>query len=119
MIRHTTWKPDTCSCEIVLAWEDSIPSPDHMLERVNHKCQVHSISSDSDVLEKVFEENRRKNKAFAELQKDIPALTPEFYEWSFDDKRDLTITLHGPDFETKDKIRNNLNSHFGSKVKLD
>jgi hypothetical protein len=120
-IRETTWRPDTCGCEIVYSWDDAVPANEHAhaLERFTVKCAAHAGDDEVNLFAAALEENRRKNLAFDEIKKVIPALSPEFYLWEFDENRVLTISLNGPTNSEKGAVIAALNTRFGSgKIEL-
>ena len=60
----TTWRPDTCDCEIEYAWDDSIPQDGrvHTAHKINRVCPAHVAETDKvKHYETVLEENHRKN----------------------------------------------------------
>jgi hypothetical protein len=116
-IRETTWRPDTCGCEIVYSWDDELPEAvrKHDMSKANRRCAAHASHEDIKVhFDTITEENRRKNIAFEEVKKIIPALTPEFYQWEFDQNRILKIVLNGPTNSEKVAVIDALNTRFGS-----
>jgi len=97
MQKITRWSPDTCDCIIEYEWDSAVGPEDrtHSLSRIVKKCPAHSALSDASTYNEVMSENMRKNKMFASLQKDIPAITPDNYGWHFDTARRLVVSLKG------------------------
>lgn len=59
------FSPDTCSCEIVYEYDDSLPQDRVVLafHSLIHKGDEHAAIVDASILQAVFEENRRKERA--------------------------------------------------------
>jgi hypothetical protein len=115
-IRETTWRPDTCGCEIVYQWDDSVAEAQrtHEVSGITKRCAAHASHDDQNGFTAVIDENKRKNIAFEEVKKIVPALTPEFFKYEFDGNRVLKITLTGPSQAEKAQIAAALNAKFGS-----
>jgi len=119
-LKQTVWKPDTCGCEVVLEWDDTQDNANrtHSLKQFNKRCAAHDKVNELDDFNAMHDENKRKNLAFGEVKKIIPSLTPEFYEWSFDDERVLTIKLNGPSDADKGEIHSLMQKFGAGKVKV-
>lgn len=67
-IRLTRWSPDTCGCQIDIAWDDAVPqdSRTHSLGAVVRRDAIHAALADASVYVTVDDENRRKNRATGE-----------------------------------------------------
>jgi hypothetical protein len=108
MLKQMAWKPDTCGCEIILDWDDSLPAVEHIFNMFKYRCEAHL----NDEFNSVLEENRLKNLVFTEINKIIPTITPELYQWKFDENRKLVI-----EYDTSE-IRSAIDTKFGpDKVK--
>ncbi len=121
-IKETLWRPDTCGCEIVYAWDSEAAETQrtHTISRVAKRCQAHAVFDDQKIFDAVLDENKRKNIAFEEVKKVIPTLTPEFFTYEFDETRALKITLVGPSPSEKAQIHTALNSKLGlGKAKIE
>ncbi len=73
MIRLTTWRPDTCDCEVVYSWDDALPAEEriHTAHAVNKACEAH-VGGVEDIHASVLEENQRKNKTLAAIASSFP-----------------------------------------------
>lgn len=62
-IRITTWRPDTCGCEIQYSWDDAVPQEEreHSLHQVTRACGMHAHLDHPEVYEYVGDENTTKN----------------------------------------------------------
>src|SRR3990167_10921300 len=104
MIKTTTWRHDTCDCEIEYEWDDTLSADDrmHRAKKINKACAEHA-NLDIDKYEHfnaVLRENRGKNRMLAAILEEFPQITEEKtnddgskykelkkdhkYEWSFD-----------------------------------
>lgn len=101
-MKQTTWRPDTCGCEIVFEWDETIPASErqHEFKKFNKKCQHHNAEPD---MAKIHDENKTKNAAVSEVEK----LTKK-YSWSFDAGRNLIITLDVSEKAKKAQLENAL-----------
>ena len=91
---RTRWSPDTCGCVIEYEYDDTLPVESRELTpRSVEPCAFHRLDTDQAVFDAVLEENRRKNTAYAIALEEIPVLTPDDFEWSFDNKRVLNVHL--------------------------
>ena len=43
MIKITTWRPDTCECEIEYSWDDTVPQDQRVYtaHQINRACPAH------------------------------------------------------------------------------
>ena len=137
MIKITTWRPDTCECEIEYSWDDSLDENTrvHTAHKINKACSVHQTVADK-VLHYgiVLEENQRKNKLYGAILENIPAVVQDVlqpdgsitkqlkagldYKWSFDANRIMEIDLVGFTVVPKTAIQNLANILFPNKVKI-
>lgn len=88
MIQKTKWKPDTCECEIVYEWDDSLPDDQrvHTLASIQ-KCQHHAKHDDDTAYDQVLnKENKLKNMVLGEIGLEEASFT-------FDKSRTLEVTL--------------------------
>lgn len=111
-IKFTTWRPDTCGCEIVYEWDDNVPGDNriHTLKHFNTRCIHHSKTTISDDLESARENNIRKNTILKELHDN----NIDDVKWDFDEDRNLIISL--PESANKQAAQALLNGK--SKVKV-
>lgn len=92
MNKHTTWRPDTCGCEVILAWDDADPDTDHTPVFVT-PCPAHDDGSGDPVTgPAILAENRGKNRAIAALQEHAPGLKSEEIRYRFDSQRRLVLS---------------------------
>jgi hypothetical protein len=66
-IKITTWRPDTCECEIEYEWDDNGVDENkvHTLKKFNKVCQAHS--SNQSGYGSVLTENQNKNKGVTKI----------------------------------------------------
>jgi len=114
MKQYTTWRPDTCDCELTYEWDDSLPlnKRTHAIHTINKSCLAHSaLSVKTEHYDKVIEENKRKNILYGKILDNIPSAVNEKvnddgtitktlklnkeYKWSFDNDRVLVVELIG------------------------
>jgi hypothetical protein len=86
----TTWRPDTCGCEIEYS------DPDMKIIRVHQRCAKHDGAHDDAAhFETVLAHNRKKNivhNAIGEHLKSIGSvITPDMFATHYDDNDDLHI----------------------------
>lgn len=87
MAIHTNrWKPDTCGCEIIYQWDDSVEQENRVHTSVEKakdnkgkdiftkNCPVHTIPDHAQLYTAVHEENTRKNVALHDVLESIPSL---------------------------------------------
>jgi hypothetical protein len=98
MKQTTTWRPDTCDCEIEYEWDDTLSEVQrtHAIKQFNHKCSFHQKADDTIQYGDVVEENTRKNKTISEIVNVLGAdsVKPGDLEWSFDGSRNLTVNTN-------------------------
>lgn len=123
MAKHTTtWRPDTCNCEVQYEWDDAEPQEtrQHTVKAVTRKCAAHQEHGhDAQVFTRLLNENSRKNRVLTELAIQIPEAFDEIIEngvsvkrikdgleckWTFDDRRRLVVDLLGFKKQQKDRI---------------
>lgn len=109
MIHITTWRPDTCGCEIQYAWDDSVPTEQrvHTVHAVLKSCELHPPADVGTLLEDtpVRARNFQKNDSIKKLAdalgitdgKEMAAI-----QWHHDEDGKLVLTL--PD-DHKDKMQ--------------
>ncbi len=76
---ETRWKPDTCSCVLVIEGDTS-------LIRREAACERHRGLSPNENYAAVLEENRRKNTILNDLTISLPDLAPHEVLFTVDDK---------------------------------
>jgi hypothetical protein len=120
MIRVTTWSPDTCGCTLEYSWDDAEPEDarTHSLSRVVHSCPAHPNLPEQELYAAVVNENKHKNKVFAEAKKAKPDLKYEDYEWSFDGKRKLKVSFKNLDMADKQKVEKVVKDEFKDDVEV-
>lgn len=93
--RITTWKPDTCRCELHYAWDDELPEPKrvHVLAGASVLCPLHEpLGGDLDtVFDAVVRLNRAKNAACGCLEK----VTGQPPGWAVDELGIVTLDTAG------------------------
>jgi hypothetical protein len=128
MINTTTWRPDTCGCEIEYDWDGSVPAEQrvHTVSRVNKKCAAHASTPDIEThFNTVMEENSRKNKHIGLIVDNFSTLTTlapngskilkdNVVNWSYDANRVLQITITGLTTNQKNTLQTLSNTLLGS-----
>jgi|SRR5215212_1109860 len=73
--KTTRWSPDTCQCVLEYSWDDTVPenSRVHTPAAVINKCPAHSLLSNTDTHNTVFDENPRKNLSLDEILQNAPS----------------------------------------------
>jgi hypothetical protein len=132
MIKITTWRPDTCECEIEYEWDDTLNENVrvHKIHEILKACPVHQNLKKDKHWGIVLDENTRKNKFLGEVLKD-PNLREETFDgdgnstgyklkkglkyvWSFDDKRVLRAEIIGITQNQKATLQNIANTNLGN-----
>lgn len=108
-IQKTKWKPDTCGCEIVYEWDDTVPQEErtHTLFSVS-KCPHHQGDINATAYQKVLDENQSKNQAVGLIINNIEKIKGKEDEitWRFDDDRNLILSHPDLDMDDKELINN-------------
>lgn len=147
MIKITTWKPDTCECEIHYQWDDSVPEDQRVHVpidsftdsqgkiRQTKKCQHHNKHDLHTAHAKILEENQGKNFARQHILDSLPEVADvktdadgnqvkEFkkgneFSFSFDENRQLQVEVKGLNAKNKTDLRTALGAKFGNgKIKI-
>lgn len=92
-LKRTTWRPDTCGCEIEYEWDDAVPADarDHRARRVS-ACPAHVDADLGNAFGKAMADNVKKNRAVAALLAHDPSLSPRDIGFAFDDQRTLRLS---------------------------
>lgn len=100
----TTWKPDTCGCEIEYQWDDSVSQDNrtHSL-KVIKPCAIHASDPHPTAYQNVLNENQSKNLAIELLVKSVPKLEEKKSEIKFRFEADRSIVLSHPELNSSDK----------------
>jgi hypothetical protein len=95
VIQQTTWRPDTCSCQLVTEWDDALPDDQrvHSMTSIVHRCEQHAAILDASLFTTVREESRRKNVALGVCQGQ--GRDPSAIPWEFDAGRTLILHVGG------------------------
>lgn len=95
MINTTQWTPDTCKCVFVYEWNTDEPEATRVHTPISvNTCTIHTQLTDApSAYAAVLQENTGKNRAYNDACLAVPALLPENFAYSFDDSRNLIITL--------------------------
>ena len=95
-LQKTSWRPDTCGCEIEYTWDDTQAEDVRVHTPVKVvACSIHQ-SVGGGVVGKhtaVVTENRKKNLTVGAIIQADNTLIPEDLSWGFDGSRKLIITL--------------------------
>lgn len=113
MIQRTRWRPDTCGCDLVYAWDDALPAAQRVhLGVAAVPCAMHAgLVDPATIHQAVMGENVAKNvavQAAAASQGYLPPVydtfgnvvtpevnpqfSPSLFGWSFDAQRKVTVT---------------------------
>lgn len=78
-IQTTTWRPDTCGCEIDYQWDDTLSEDvrTHDLSAVKNACSEHPGLSDQEIYDAVLHENTTKNVVMGIISDNFPAITKQ------------------------------------------
>lgn len=90
------WRPDTCGC--VLEYEFDADAPEdtrvHTPTACLNACAAHPDASDIAAHHaSVLAENVKKNTAINEVKSQLSEADAKAVAWSFDEARNLTITV--------------------------
>lgn len=104
----TTWRPDTCGCELDYEWERGSNEDTRIHTPVGFKaCIGHNHHTDPHQhYAQVLEENQRKNKVVNLLGETMAVKSSEF-SFEFDDDRNLIVShsqlsvTHVKEFQSK------------------
>lgn len=131
MKKVTTWRPDTCDCEIEYEWDtdDNQTNRVHTFKQANKKCQFHVSVNGNAHWNQVLDENQTKNKVealvlenFSELIEEvinsagdkIKRLKPAVqYKWSFNQNRKLEVDFTGMDNNQRITLKNLCDTNLG------
>lgn len=112
MIKVTSWRPDTCECEIEYQWDTNDPQDTrtHTLKSII-SCTIHrAIVGSQNQYSEVIRENQDKNKTLALIAESVSRLSNSVIDdmgiqrgfqlkreyidaWSFDVNRNLVIAI--------------------------
>lgn len=106
MAKHiTSWRPDTCNCEIQYEWDDTQPQNEREHKIISHsrKCDAHSRHLPHEAFGKILDENTRKNLLLSDISEKLPEIFEDTkskrfkeghgYSWGFDSERRLLVHL--------------------------
>lgn len=101
-IQQTTWKPNTCDCEIVYEWDDALPSEQVLatLIKVNRRGDEHANIIDASLISTLREEVHRFEVATELTIAD--GWDEDHFTATWDPGRTLTITI--PDATKSNKV---------------
>ncbi len=132
MIKTTTWRPDTCGCELEYTWDsESDPSTRvHTGSNIVTVCALHQGMDTATHYSTVSEHNTRKNKIRAAIETNFPSLfntvtasdgstsltlKPQYgFAWKYDENHVLTITLSGFTTNQKNTAQTWCNNNLGA-----
>ena len=135
MIKITTWRPDTCGCELEYEWDDTTTGDNrvHTFKRATRQCPAHAGLTPKNCYNNTLDENKRKNILFGEILEKMPSVVQEKlqadgtktkelkpgleYKWSFDANRNLEVDLVGFSVAEKNEVKG-LANLFSNKVKI-
>lgn len=127
-IQKTLWRPDTCDCEIIYEWDDSLASElrVHTISSIPKKCSFHQALDGEPHYVAVSEENQTKNIVLGHVLETYSALVDDKgagikelkpgieYIWSFDVDRKLQAEFKSVDKPTAEAIQSSLDAELGS-----
>lgn len=113
----TTWRPDTCGCELNYSWDRDSTEDERVHTAETFKpCEAHKHHTDKHQhFAAVLEENQRKNKVVNYLA-EKHGVTPHDFAFSFNASRALDISHPTLDVSTSQAEIDQL--HGKGKVKL-
>lgn len=106
-LHKNVWSPDTCGCQIVYEWDDSVPEDERISTAIEScmshdgkeiftiKCPIHNHHTNKDEhYADVLSENNSKNIAIGLLIKTIGKLDGGAgdVKWRFDDNRNVILS---------------------------
>ena len=93
-IRIQNYAPDTCTCVVQESWDDSLPSDQVVYELVSvlHRGDEHAAIVDGSLHAVLYEENRRKNKAWGKAI-ELSNKVGDRVAWSFNAARTLLVSF--------------------------
>lgn len=121
-MRTTRWSPDTCQCVLEYEWDETVPQEDrvHTFKGIVHRCLIHELLGyleNSNLYDKVLQENTRKNGVFGDMEIQIKAFghtfTMDNFRWQFDQDRKLQIEI--VDVELTQQQRTNIQTFLDNK----
>ncbi len=115
----TTWRPDTCGCELSYSWErDSSEDTRVHTPETFTPCDAHKQHDLHAGHAAVIEENQRKNKVVNQLA-DKLATKPTEFVFGFDENRVLKVSHSSLDSGAIAKLQVQVDQEHGiGKVKL-
>lgn len=93
MQRTQRWRPDTCQCSVIEAFDDALPELPMTLAAYETKCAAHTGLKDDEAFAAITAENQAKNQAQNAAAKAL-GLTANDVDWAFDDKRGVVLTIN-------------------------
>ena len=68
-MQETVWTPDTCDCQVVYEWDDSVPAEErvHTAKRIEKHDVTNPGLSAAQEYAAILENNQRKNKVYGQL----------------------------------------------------
>ena len=121
-INQTTWRPDTCDCEVVYQWDSDVPSEQriHTFISVKNEPSHVKFMSPQEKYDVILEENQRKNNAIGEIIKNFPLIDSDSISFFYDEQRKLHLLVPQLKSIEKPSTQGILNAKFGTnKVILD
>lgn len=113
-INKTRWSPDTCGCILIYEWDGDNPNHQHTFVEAEHLCAAHNGYSPSIAYDKVKDENRRKNRAYA-IAKGVAGINLDDFTFSFDNNRKLKVGFLGKlNASQRAELQTQLDAEFGA-----
>lgn len=132
MRKVTTWRPDTCECELEYDWdtESDLASRVHTIVKIINACSAHSVETDMiKHYDLVLDENGRKNKVYEDILDNVSRLVGEItdvegntikklkdgteFSWNFNQTRVLEVTLTGINDTERTALQTLADGKFG------
>lgn len=97
MIQIQQYRPDTCNCIVLEAWDDSVPEDQriHTLVGIVRRGDEHASILDASLYPTIREENNRKNLCINQCKQVVTTIDPNRIKWVFTPGRLLQVSFEG------------------------
>lgn len=118
-LRQQIYAPDTCRCQVLESWDDSVPEAQrvHTLVAILYRGEEHASIVDDSLYSVLREENTRKNIAVGICVEEAPELggDAEQVAWTFTPGRTLHLSFPTVDVnrQTKEAIQTACDTQLG------
>lgn len=134
MKKTTRWRPDTCGCVLEYDWDDEAPFDPVTNWTAVKSCDAHAGTEHLEQTT-VLKENQHKNRIVNELVSEFPQLRrkrfnmetgeveeemdPNKLRWSFNDQRELVVSLPTLPEPAKASLKAALEAAHKGKVRIE